>query len=292
MRFYFLWGYATSININDLRAKFSLHFDEMDPRLDLPFLIFSSSLCSFNAQKLTAGALFNDRILLSTWPLFISRTVNGGSAACMKARHHRAGSPIHGYGICLLYWKHGFIFNFLHKCAQNGASYCTSELSVHKSGEIHTWDRGFDEEGNQVRYLWKHNFSILVITFNRSHLTSWMVIKLYFQSDLGSEGRPLWVQARTKTRSSIWLYWHVLTIKPCPSSDTRQEDGRLVCNGVDASPVCVDAIVFLFFYYYGEAHIWFVLPHLVADDCSSVVKPDSESSWIKCHEASVESSVM
>ncbi|CAA7396377.1 unnamed protein product [Spirodela intermedia] len=32
----------------------------------------------------------------------------------------------------------------------NGASYCTSELSVHRSGEIHTWDRGFDEEGNQI----------------------------------------------------------------------------------------------------------------------------------------------
>uniref|UniRef100_A0A1D1XJB2 Chromophore lyase CpcT/CpeT 3 n=1 Tax=Anthurium amnicola TaxID=1678845 RepID=A0A1D1XJB2_9ARAE len=32
----------------------------------------------------------------------------------------------------------------------NGASYCTSELVVHKNGEIHAWDRGFDEEGNQT----------------------------------------------------------------------------------------------------------------------------------------------
>ncbi|KAI0491393.1 hypothetical protein KFK09_025653 [Dendrobium nobile] len=32
----------------------------------------------------------------------------------------------------------------------NGASYCTSELIIHKNGEVHTWDRGYDEEGNQV----------------------------------------------------------------------------------------------------------------------------------------------
>ncbi|XP_078433936.1 crumpled leaf [Wolffia australiana] len=32
----------------------------------------------------------------------------------------------------------------------SGASYCTSELSVLKNGEIHTWDRGFDEDGNQI----------------------------------------------------------------------------------------------------------------------------------------------
>ncbi|KAG9446541.1 hypothetical protein H6P81_012669 [Aristolochia fimbriata] len=33
---------------------------------------------------------------------------------------------------------------------QNGATYCTSELTVLKNNEIHTWDRGHDEEGNQV----------------------------------------------------------------------------------------------------------------------------------------------
>nr|GMC71697.1 chromophore lyase CRL, chloroplastic [Ipomoea batatas] len=32
----------------------------------------------------------------------------------------------------------------------NGASYCTSELAVLKNNEIHSWDRGFDESGNQV----------------------------------------------------------------------------------------------------------------------------------------------
>ncbi|KAK1311219.1 hypothetical protein QJS10_CPA08g00398 [Acorus calamus] len=32
----------------------------------------------------------------------------------------------------------------------NGASYCTTDLAVHKNGEIHTWDRCYDEEGNQV----------------------------------------------------------------------------------------------------------------------------------------------
>ncbi|KAL0354913.1 UNVERIFIED_CONTAM: Chromophore lyase CRL, chloroplastic [Sesamum radiatum] len=32
----------------------------------------------------------------------------------------------------------------------NGASYCTSELTVLKNSEIHTWDRGYDNDGNQV----------------------------------------------------------------------------------------------------------------------------------------------
>ncbi|KAE8711865.1 Chromophore lyase CRL [Hibiscus syriacus] len=32
----------------------------------------------------------------------------------------------------------------------NGVTYCTSELSVLKNNEIHTWDRGYDDEGNQV----------------------------------------------------------------------------------------------------------------------------------------------
>ncbi|PNX94703.1 chromophore lyase CpcT/CpeT 3-like protein [Trifolium pratense] len=32
----------------------------------------------------------------------------------------------------------------------NGAAYCTSELSIMKNNEIHTWDRGYDDDGNQV----------------------------------------------------------------------------------------------------------------------------------------------
>ncbi|KAL3512056.1 hypothetical protein ACH5RR_024773 [Cinchona calisaya] len=32
----------------------------------------------------------------------------------------------------------------------NGATYSTSELSVLKNNEVRTWDRGYDEEGNQV----------------------------------------------------------------------------------------------------------------------------------------------
>ncbi|KAE8665918.1 Chromophore lyase CRL [Hibiscus syriacus] len=32
----------------------------------------------------------------------------------------------------------------------NGATHCTSELSVLKNNEIHTWDRGYDDDGNQV----------------------------------------------------------------------------------------------------------------------------------------------
>ena len=34
---------------------------------------------------------------------------------------------------------------------QNGASYCTSELSILRNGEVHSWDRGYDDEGNQVK---------------------------------------------------------------------------------------------------------------------------------------------
>ncbi|XP_044492643.1 chromophore lyase CRL, chloroplastic-like isoform X6 [Mangifera indica] len=32
----------------------------------------------------------------------------------------------------------------------NGATHCTSELAVLKNNEIHTWDRGYDDDGNQV----------------------------------------------------------------------------------------------------------------------------------------------
>ncbi|KAI8529294.1 hypothetical protein RHMOL_Rhmol12G0213900 [Rhododendron molle] len=32
----------------------------------------------------------------------------------------------------------------------NGATYCTSELSVLKNNEIHSLDRGYDDDGNQV----------------------------------------------------------------------------------------------------------------------------------------------
>ncbi|XP_073013502.1 chromophore lyase CRL, chloroplastic [Typha latifolia] len=32
----------------------------------------------------------------------------------------------------------------------NGASYCTSELAIYRNGEIHTWDKGHDNEGAQV----------------------------------------------------------------------------------------------------------------------------------------------
>lgn len=32
----------------------------------------------------------------------------------------------------------------------NGATSCTSELATYKNGEIHSWDRGYNEEGTQV----------------------------------------------------------------------------------------------------------------------------------------------
>lgn len=32
----------------------------------------------------------------------------------------------------------------------NGATYCTSDLKTYKNGEIHCWDRAYNEEGSQV----------------------------------------------------------------------------------------------------------------------------------------------
>ncbi|OAY73174.1 Chromophore lyase CRL, chloroplastic [Ananas comosus] len=32
----------------------------------------------------------------------------------------------------------------------NGATYCTSDVTIYKNGELHTWDKGYDDEGNQV----------------------------------------------------------------------------------------------------------------------------------------------
>ncbi|MCO5550241.1 hypothetical protein L7F22_003724 [Adiantum nelumboides] len=34
--------------------------------------------------------------------------------------------------------------------AWNGATYCTSKLSILRNGEVHAWDQGYDDEGNQV----------------------------------------------------------------------------------------------------------------------------------------------
>jgi hypothetical protein len=39
---------------------------------------------------------------------------------------------------------------------QNGATYCTSELAILKNNEIHTWDRGYDDGGNQVAFMATH----------------------------------------------------------------------------------------------------------------------------------------
>ncbi|KAJ6853193.1 chromophore lyase CRL, chloroplastic [Iris pallida] len=32
----------------------------------------------------------------------------------------------------------------------NGATYCTSELTILRNGEVHTWDKGYDDADNQV----------------------------------------------------------------------------------------------------------------------------------------------
>lgn len=33
---------------------------------------------------------------------------------------------------------------------QNGATRCASELTLFKSGELHCWDRGYNDDGVQV----------------------------------------------------------------------------------------------------------------------------------------------
>ncbi|KAH7294084.1 hypothetical protein KP509_28G055600 [Ceratopteris richardii] len=58
----------------------------------------------------------------------------------------------------------------------NGASYCTSDLSILRNGEVHLWDRGYDEEGNQVwgvkegPYEFKPSSSISFNTYHSSEL--------------------------------------------------------------------------------------------------------------------------
>lgn len=55
---------------------------------------------------------------------------------------------------------------------QNGASRCTSELTIFKTGEIHCWDRAYDDEGNQVPFFLE-NF---MFSFNlvNSNLERWL----------------------------------------------------------------------------------------------------------------------
>lgn len=48
------------------------------------------------------------------------------------------GSLLNNWSLCL---------------GQNGATYCTSELTILKNNEIHMWDRGFDDDGNQVSFV-------------------------------------------------------------------------------------------------------------------------------------------
>ena len=81
---------------------------------------------------------------------------------------------------------------------QTGATYCTSELAVLKNNEIHTWDRGYDDDGNQVSFHgYAFCFSIVVLKYikglNLKHFLS-------FLTGLGSEGRPVRVQACTNVQ--------------------------------------------------------------------------------------------
>lgn len=66
----------------------------------------------------------------------------------------------------------------------NGATHCTSELSILRNGEVHSWDRGYDDEGNQVwgvregPYEFKPTSSITFGSYQNSELFSYSGQKL------------------------------------------------------------------------------------------------------------------
>lgn len=71
---------------------------------------------------------------------------------------------------------------------QNGASYCTSELAVLKNNEIHTWDRGFDDEGTQVSLLLQFHYRTQYTTLSLNIL---QIDLLNHILGLGGEKRAL-----------------------------------------------------------------------------------------------------
>lgn len=70
---------------------------------------------------------------------------------------------------------------------KNGASYCTSDLTVLKNNEIHLWDRGFDDDGNQVQ----SHFHPHLYGMKNFHLIWGFLPHL---SGVGTKGRPVRVQ--------------------------------------------------------------------------------------------------
>lgn len=66
----------------------------------------------------------------------------------------------------------------------NGATYCTSELSILRNGEVNSWDRGYDYEGNQVwgvregPYEFKPSTSITFNSYQNTELLAYSGKKL------------------------------------------------------------------------------------------------------------------
>nr|AFJ66187.1 hypothetical protein 11M19.7 [Arabidopsis halleri] len=60
----------------------------------------------------------------------------------------------------------------------NGASYCTSDLAVLKNSEIHLWDRGFDENRNQVHPIFVALIGLFqdVTTNNKKAHMKWVLV--------------------------------------------------------------------------------------------------------------------
>lgn len=143
--------------------------------------------CIFSFSTL----LHKCRILQNIWQQYILNAVTEENAACMKVLLPLEDSQIHGYLLvillvniqffsflkpCFLYISMGLYFEDIWFCRdgdkcnctllliyyswQNGATYCTSELAILKNSEIHTWDRGYDDDGNQVGSTASLRFSL------------------------------------------------------------------------------------------------------------------------------------
>lgn len=92
--------------------------------------------------------------------------MNVESPAYMKVQLHQMDFQIPGYWpVHTFSFVLPFLFLSAHLCSsfklnmlpfplvfQNGATHCTSELSVMKNNEIHSWDKGYDDDGNQVSF--------------------------------------------------------------------------------------------------------------------------------------------
>ena len=99
---------------------------------------------------------------------------------------------------------------------QNGAMYCNLELAMEKYNEIHTCDRGYDDNRNQVSFC---SLICVQLYYLHEHLTTLVLVEIKAKTFngsafvllgtvLGSKGRSLWVQAY----SCLLFQWLILRL--------------------------------------------------------------------------------